>query len=122
MSSRFNCRVRYGGALVALAFMGVAACAADEITLASGRDESRTVSRGSQLTIVLQTVGPGEYQSPPTVSSPSVQFLGVSYATVSVPAGPTQLFHFQAVSVGQAVIVFQHSGSNPIVTDTIVVR
>jgi hypothetical protein len=123
MRSRASCRARYAAVLVAFTFVGLAACAAaDQITIADRRNASFTVSKGSQLTIVLQTIGSGEYESPPAVSSQSVQFLGVSQAAFAVPAGPTQEFRFQAVSVGQAVIVFQHSGSNPAVTDTIVVR
>jgi hypothetical protein len=122
MRSRTTCRARRAGVLVAFAFLGLAACAADQITIADRRNASFTVSTGSQLTIVLQTIGPGAYQSPPAVSSQSVQFLGVAQAALAVPAGPTQEFRFQAVSAGQAVIVFQHTGSNPMVTDTIVVR
>jgi hypothetical protein len=107
--------------LLSSALLGVAACGADNIMVTRARDSSITIARGSQLTIVLQTIGPGHYATP-AVSSPVVQFLSETSAGVAVPSGPTQEFHFQAVNAGRAVVVFQHTGSNPSVTDTIVVR
>src|SRR6266851_1748118 len=50
---------------------------------------------GDEVDITLQTIGPGQYASP-TVSSPAVRFLGVSEVGPAIPAGPTQLFRFQA--------------------------
>lgn len=76
---------------------------------------------GSTFDIKLQTVGPGEYETP-VVSSPAVQFTDVSLASPFVPAGPTQLFRFQAVRPGTAVVTFHHSGMSPAVSDTVVVR
>jgi hypothetical protein len=37
----------------------------------------------------------------------------------TVPAGPTQLFRFEAVQPGVAVIVFQHTAQGPTLEDTI---
>jgi hypothetical protein len=108
--------------LAALLLVGAASCGADTITFPYPGNGSLSVPAGAQFTIVLQTVGPGEYQSPPAVSSANVQFLDVSQAAVSVPAGPTQQFRFRAVRTGQAVVVFQNSGLSPRLTDTIVVR
>lgn len=122
MRSIFACRVRRGRVLVALSLVSAAACGADSITLTDRRSASYTVDKGTQLTIELGTVGSGSYQSPPSVSSPSVEFLGESPGPVAVPSGPIQEFRFKAVSAGRAVIVFQHTGSNPTVTDTIIVR
>lgn len=84
--------------------------------------QSLTVPVGDQFTVTLQTIGPGEYSSRPTVSSGAVQFLGVGQVTPVVPAGPTQRFRFDAVSRGKAVIVFQHTGNNRTVEDTVDVR
>ncbi|HEU4642483.1 MAG TPA: hypothetical protein VFS44_08520 [Gemmatimonadaceae bacterium] len=100
-------------------------CGADRSTgVSSIGTESRTldVSRGTEIDVTLQTIGPGEYASPPIVSSRSVRFLGVSLVTPVVPAGPTQRFRFEAVSSGTAVVVFRHTGNSPVVEDTIFVR
>jgi hypothetical protein len=53
------------------------------------------------------------------VSSGVVQFLDVSEVGPFVPAGPTQRFRFYATTRGQAVIVFQHTGNDPQVKDTV---
>ncbi len=122
MEVRTHYRGRRRHALAAFALVGIAACHASATTVTGPAKGSFAVSRGSDFTLVLQTVGPGEYASPPAVSSGSVHFLGVSQAAATVPAGPTQEFRFHAASVGQAVIVFQHTGSNPPIADPILVR
>src|SRR6266849_893637 len=83
-------------------------------------DPSRTLSLllGQEVDVKLQTVGPGEYSSPPTVSSSAVRFLGASFVVQYVPSGPTQVFRFMAVAPGQAIVVFHHTGANPEVDDT----
>src|SRR2546425_9818306 len=40
------------------------------------------VAVGEELDLTLQTVGPGEYQSPPRVSSSSLQFLDATPITL----------------------------------------
>lgn len=70
----------------------------------------------------LQTVGPGEYESPPSVSSPALRFLDESLVSPSVPAGPTQLFRFRAEARGTAVVTFYDTGDDPTVEDTVLVR
>jgi hypothetical protein len=81
-----------------------------------------TVSVGQPIEITLQTVGPGEYQSPPMISSDIVRFVDVTFVGPAVPAGPTQRFRFATTARGTAVISFRHSGMNPAVEDTVVVR
>jgi hypothetical protein len=81
-----------------------------------------TVQAGQHLEIRLQSIGPGEYRSPPTVSSASIRFQGVSLVTPHVPAGITQRFRFQAVAPGRAIVTFQHSERSPTVVDTVDVR
>jgi hypothetical protein len=71
--------------------------------------------------IRLQTVGPGEYEAP-GISSPAVRFTGVSLVPPFVPAGPTQVFRFQALNPGRATLTFHHSGMSPDVSDTVVVH
>lgn len=103
----------------------LAACRAAGPTAVAVDDRtSRTLSAdaGAEIRITLGTVGPGEYASPPDVSSPSVRFVDMTYVGPAVPAGPRQLFRFRAVSQGRAVVVFRHTGSNPTVQDTIAVR
>jgi hypothetical protein len=109
-------------AVLALTLIGTGACSAAEAISFVGRpNKSFEVSRGADFTIVLQTIGPGVYGNP-AVSSGSVRFIDVQQAAFAVPAGPTQEFRFHAESAGEAVVVFQHSGDNGVVTDTVVVR
>jgi len=89
---------------------GLAACSND--VLGANGIPSRTLSLtlGQTLELTLQTIGPGEYASPPTVSSTSVRFVDVTLVTPAVPAGVTQRFRFRAETPGRAIIMFQHSG------------
>jgi hypothetical protein len=74
---------------------------------------------GQELHVTLQTVGPGSYESPPSVSSAAMRFLSVGLVSPTVPAGPTQQFRFKGEAPGEAIIVFRHSGISPTVTDTV---
>jgi hypothetical protein len=84
-------------------------------------DRSRAIEGGTEFVIQLQSIGPGEYVSPPAISSDAVRFLDVSQAAAAVPAGATQRFRFFAQGRGLAVISFTHTGSNPVIADTITV-
>ena len=117
--------------VLVLAAVMVGACGLEKTTAAvsvtGGASRSVAASVGDEIDITLQTVGFGEYASPPEVSSSAVQFLSVGQASVTVPAGPTQIFRFRAVAPGQAIVVFTHTGqvppvSYPNVVDTLVVR
>lgn len=92
------------------------------VSIKGSTSQSFTVPAGTQFSVTLQTIGPGEYASPPTVSSEAVHFLDVSLVSPYVPAGPTQRFRFDATTRGKAIIVFQHSGTTRIVEDTVDVR
>jgi hypothetical protein len=119
MTSRTRAR------LIAIALVCLAGCSGStptSIVLTGSGSRSYSVDAGADFTIMLQTIGPGAYESPPAVSSSIVRFLDVSQAAFAIPAGPTQLFRFHATSSGQAIIIFSHSGNNPVVTDTIAVR
>jgi hypothetical protein len=89
---------------------GLGACSND--VLGANGIPSRTLSLtvGQTLELTLQTIGPGEYASPPSVSSTSVRFVDVTLVTPAVPAGVTQRFRFRAETPGRAIIMFQHSG------------
>jgi hypothetical protein len=95
----------------------------DGLVTESGRP-SRTlvVKAGQELHLTLQTLGPGAYASPPSISSPAVRFLDESQVIPVVPAGSTQRFRFLAVLRGEAVVIFTHTGQNPVIHDTIIVR
>jgi hypothetical protein len=80
---------------------------------------------GQEIDVTLGNVGPGEYQSPPSISSASVAYLGVDVVPPFNPGGPTQRFRFRAAGSGTAVIEFRRALGDSIiatVTDTIRVR
>jgi hypothetical protein len=67
------------------------------------------VAVGQELDLICQTIGPGEYESPPTVSSSSLQFLDATLLSPNLPSGLTQLFRFKGAVPGQAIVVIHHS-------------
>src|SRR2546425_11383618 len=89
-----------------------------------GGTEGQTlrVAVGEELDLTLQTVGPGEYQSPPSVSSSSLQFLDATPITPTSRWGIAQVFRFKGVAPGQAIVVIRHSGNSPVMSDTVNVR
>ncbi|HET8837024.1 MAG TPA: hypothetical protein VFN08_20010 [Gemmatimonadales bacterium] len=108
--------------LIGLALL--TACHSDDSSSPSPADnhgETISVVSSEVFTITLETVGSGEYISPPRISSPAVQFL-VVVAGAPGPNGSTQRFRFQAVQSGRAVITFLHKGQSPTVQDTVVVQ
>jgi hypothetical protein len=111
------------GLLTLAAIAGVVAtgCHASDIVVvkASERDSRIAATVGDRIEITLQTIGPGEYASPPAISSPAVAFLDAASCGDPVPAGPTQCFHFRAAVRGQAVVTFTHTDRNPSVQDTV---
>jgi hypothetical protein len=83
---------------------------------------SLSIKVGQEIELDLHTSGPGEYASPPAVSSSSILFLDMRVVPPFLPSGPTQRFRFKAVTPGVAVIIFQHTEGRPTVEDTIIVR
>jgi hypothetical protein len=101
----------------------LAACRAENLVSIPGTpDRTVFVAVGQELDMTLQTIGPGEYASPPTISSGALRFLDVIMVTPAVPAGPTQRFRFRAEAPGQAVVTFHPTGQSPAVEDTVNVR
>jgi len=84
--------------------------------------ETLRIAVGEELDLTLQTVGPGEYQSPPSVSSSSLQFLDATPITPTSRWGIAQVFRFKGVASGQAIVVIRHSGNSPVMSDTVNVR
>jgi hypothetical protein len=122
---------RYASFLIWLAMLLTAGCGSSRSHIISlnNEDAGRSVvaSVGDTIEVTLQTIGPGQYENP-IVSSGSVKFLEESPATTTIPAGPTQLYRFEAVSSGQVEITIPHTdGSSggpaiPAFTITIVVQ
>ena len=106
-------------ATVMWALLLLAACAPEPLAVRASRSQTLRLAVGQELDVTLQTVGPGEYETPPLVSSSALRFLNVALISPYVPAGPTQQFRFKGEALGQAIVVFQHSGSNPAVSDTV---
>jgi len=95
------------------------------VTLGCGSSGNQTISLGNadagrsvvaavgdRIEVTLQTIGPGQYVDP-IVSSGSVAFLGESSASPPIPAGPTQVYRFEAVAPGPADITIPHAGELP---------
>ena len=106
------CRFFLGVFTLAL-FLFVCSCATHKeiqsLSL-SGADSGSTIQAviGQDIDIKLQTIGPGQYETP-AISSSSVQFLSSEFVLPAIPAGPTQLYRFRAVRCGRATIVIPHS-------------
>jgi hypothetical protein len=105
-----------------VAVLLLAACGPEPLSQSAETGQKLSVQVGQMLDLKLQTIGPGEYASPPEISSAAVQFLEMSYIGPPVPAGPTQRFRFRAMRPGLAIIAFRHTDQNPIVKDTVEVR
>ena len=115
--------LRYLASIIVIAF--VVACGSDNpvgISITGSTSRTFAVPAGFQFSVTLQTIGPGEYSSPPAVSSSAVQFRDMSQVIPVVPAGPTQRFRFLAVAPGSTVVRFTHTDRNPMVEDTVLVR
>lgn len=105
-----------GGLIAALGLLG---CGESPVEANASPSHTLSIKAGRELELTLQTIGPGEYASPPLVSSAVVRFLDVRQVTPPVPAGPTQRFRFEAVARGVAVIVFHHTAEGPTIEDTV---
>jgi hypothetical protein len=113
---------RAGGVLV-MAALFLARCSSDDPTDTSGGGgRTFTVASGQEVGIRLQNIGPGEYLAPPAISSAAIRFEDVSLVTPAVPAGTTQLFRFQALRPGRAIVTFRHSEQSATVIDTVQVQ
>jgi hypothetical protein len=108
------------GTLVAAA-CSVAGCGGSPTEVNGSRGETLSVMAGQELSLTLQSIGPGEYATP-SVSSTVLRFLDVRLVGPPVPAGVTQRFRFAAVRHGRAILVFHHTGQSRTVEDTVDVR
>lgn len=98
-------------------------CDASPVEIFDSQSQTTVVKRGQEVRIRLQTIGPGEYVSPPFVSGAAVRFTGMAdVLDFAVPAGATQEFRFRAVAYGRAVVTFVNTHNSRTVADTIRVR
>lgn len=102
-----------------------ASCSSDSrgpLELLGAPPRTMSVALNQELRVKLQTVGPGQYVSPPTLTGSALRFLGADVVGPYLPGGPTQEFRFKAVARGQTIIEFHHTQSGPAVSDTVIVR
>ncbi len=110
---------RPGGSLVVAALF-LARCGSETLTDVNGTTgRTLTVAPGQEVDIRLQSIGSGEYQAPPAISSTAIRFQSVDLVGPPVPAGVTQLFRFQSLRQGRAIVTFRHSGQSVTVIDTV---
>jgi hypothetical protein len=76
---------------------------------------------GEPIEITLQCVGPRQW-GPPQVSSSAIRFEHVMLKMPAIPAGPTQLFIFDAATAGTAKIQIPYGDSGNVFSVTIQVR
>lgn len=102
----------------AAALLVLSACVGDGPTATTVGKEANgssvTVSLGESLDVILGTVGPGLYVSPPDVTGAAVLFLAADIVPPYNPGGPTQRFRFRAAALGTshvAVSKFDRAGS-----------
>jgi len=114
-------RIQHHAVLFAVALAGLSGCGPDPFAVLDDSSQTISLKVGQELDLTLGTVGPGTYQTP-TIAGGAVAFLGDSLIGPYSPAGPRQLFRFQGVSAGSAIIVLTHSGNQPTIADTVVVQ
>ncbi|HEY9426838.1 MAG TPA: hypothetical protein VIR34_06765 [Gemmatimonadaceae bacterium] len=110
-----------------LGILLLAACGSDDVVRVRGNDVAGTIvaDRGQKIDVKLGNVGPATWASPPSISFPVLEYLGVDVVPPYNPGGPTQLFHFRAVASGEAVVTFQRMLGDSLVAtmqDTVLVR
>jgi hypothetical protein len=103
--------------LAAAAVLG--GCGVESVAPENGSGGRFSVRVGQELELKLQTIGPGEYVSPPVLSSSALRFLNVQLIGPPVPAGLTQGFRFRGVGTGRTIVEFHHSGEGRTVQDTV---
>ncbi|MEP7380344.1 MAG: hypothetical protein ABI910_01590 [Gemmatimonadota bacterium] len=103
--------------------LALTACGTDGPTEAIATNGAiYSVAIGEELALRLQSIGPGQYAAPPTLSSGALRFVDASVVGPSVPAGVTQRFRFEGAARGTSVITFHHSERSADIVDTVVVR
>ena len=107
--------------LCTVALLAGAACGRDPVSVAvtDARSQTVRVPAGADFSIQLGTVGAGSY-AVPSISAPGVvRYVRSEDVGPYVPAGVRQLFHFEAVARGRAILTFPHTGREPTIQDTV---
>ncbi len=110
--------------VVALGACGTTPTGPDPVLVewAGAASETHTIAVGQEIDFKLGTVGAGQYDSLPALSSSAITFLDAAFVAPNVPAGPRQLFRFRAERPGTTVVTFHHTGDQAAVTSTVVVE
>ena len=114
--------MKYSIVPIAGVAFGLLACTKEPLAVRSTGSQTFEITVGQEFDLTLGTLGPGEYEVPPTVSSNALEFLDAAFVGPYTPGGPQQLFRFKGQSRGTALVVIQHTGSGPTIQDTVVVR
>ena len=72
-----------------------------------------SIKVGREIVITLQTIGPGQYETP-QISSSSIRFKGSYFPREQNPGGPRQVYRFVAETVGEAKVEIPHSERNAV--------
>lgn len=126
MTTRFLTRSSWATSLLALLLLS--ACHAERAVVddvvAIGPNQLLEVAVGDRFDVLLRAISLGSYQSPPSISSPSVQFLEVTVVQEAPipPGGPLQRFRFRATAPGTAVLTFTPTQPGSDATANIVVH
>jgi hypothetical protein len=110
--------------LVVALGLALARCGQDILTATAPPNRTLSATVGQEIQLTLQTIGPGGYQNPPTISSPAVRFLDVAVIGTP-PAGATLRYRFMAAARGQATILFQYTDPSfptRTIEDTVIVQ
>ena len=114
-------------ALLALVILVVGACSSSTSigVPVDSRSQLIAAAVGEEIDVTLGNVGPSTYVSPPTVSSSVLTFLDMRIVPPNNPGGTTQRFRFRAVAKGEAIVDFQRTLADSVVStveDTVMVH
>lgn len=110
-------------ALVILFLLACSACQGrGPLEVSGAPSEAFSVQVGQEIDIMVSTAGPGQYDSPPSLTGVAISFLSAT-AAVSVPSGVQQVFRFTGVTRGQTIVVFHQTNPSgiphPDIIDTV---
>jgi hypothetical protein len=82
---------------------------------------TRSARLGQEIVITLQTIRPGQYETP-RISSSSLRFEGSYFPKQQNPGGPRQVCRFISVAVGEAKVEIPQSHRNTVYQITVQVK
>lgn len=108
-----------GAGLIAGALALALACSGGGPTaLELGADadgQTVTLVVGQSLDVILGTVGPGMYVSPPDLDGAALVFLEADFVPPFTPAGPIQRFRFRAVARGTSQVTIARTDATGVI-------